>query len=481
MESDIDIKRLVRPSSFYKRIKNITDRRPACINVQTNDDDDVDGFREIEELEAVEYKEADENAKNELNSQPDKIRRHLPPGSGQYSVGCVDIMDNDSDEGSFFRLFYPIEKTDILKRNTQWPLWLPRKEYAHGYAIFLKKKKLFGKFINWLGGDVYTPALWQAPLLQTEQKFPVVVMSHGIGGNRTTYTTYCCELASHGFIVAAPEHRDGSASMTYLLKDNISRTVFETIKDHEFGKRRQHSIHRSQSFKEEWRCFEHTDPLGIQWDDFEYRNKQVKHRAMECRRLLDLLSDIDNGRSIVNSLGFHFSLKQFKGRLDMSKVAFAGHSFGGSTCVATLGLDKRFKLGIMLDAWMHPLTEDLCSEVTQPILMLNYEKFQWRKNVEQMIDWLHSNDTDRTMLTIKGACHQAISDFQFIASKAFGKLMEVRSDLSPRVAMALNTRTSLAFLSKHLGLEDIAKTDDILTGNHEMLVLGTTIDLSSQL
>lgn len=37
--------------------------------------------------------------------------------------------------------------------------------------------------------------------------FPVVVFSHGLGGMRTTYSGICCDLASHGYVVAAIEHR----------------------------------------------------------------------------------------------------------------------------------------------------------------------------------------------------------------------------------------------------------------------------------
>jgi len=50
---------------------------------------------------------------DEIRNKPDGVRKHLPPGSGPHSVGCVDVMDDDGDDGTFFRLFYPTEKTDI--------------------------------------------------------------------------------------------------------------------------------------------------------------------------------------------------------------------------------------------------------------------------------------------------------------------------------------------------------------------------------
>lgn len=406
--------------------------------------------------------------------RPSNIRRHIPPGSGEYSVGCVDMMSDNSETGVFFRMYYPIEKTDIFKRNTQWPLWLPRKQYALGYAHFLKRNytKIFARLFHWIGGNVYIPALWQAPLLENDEKFPVVVLSHGIGGNRTTYTTFCLELASHGFIVAAIEHRDGSASMTYNLRDSIAeRITAELIRDASSGKHIRHAFHKSFSFHEDWKLFQHTKPLGITWDDYEFRNKQVRQRADECSRLLDVLTNIDKGISVRNCLGFHFNLKQFKDRLDLSRVAFAGHSFGGSTLVPALGNDERFKVGLMLDAWMHPLNQDFCDKVTQPVLIINFEKFQWKKNVEQM-EWMEHNGAVRDIITLKGACHQAISDFQFLLNKPIGRLMEVRDDLSPKTGMSLITKASLSFLWKHLGFDGKEYHEDILTGNHELVLQG---------
>ena len=43
-----------------------------------------------------------------------------------------------------------------------------------------------------------------------------------------------------------------------------------------------------------------------------FSHLQVRQRAAECSRLLDILTDIDKGTSVRNFLGFHFTLKQFK-------------------------------------------------------------------------------------------------------------------------------------------------------------------------
>lgn len=41
-------------------------------------------------------------------------RRHLPQGSGKYSVGLADVMFGNPSKDPFIRLFYPTEVTDVM-------------------------------------------------------------------------------------------------------------------------------------------------------------------------------------------------------------------------------------------------------------------------------------------------------------------------------------------------------------------------------
>ena len=69
--------------------------------------------------------------------------------------------------------------------------------------------------------DVRSPALAEAPFYNKKDdnnnsiKFPVVIFSHGLHGHRSVTSSVCCDLASHGYIVAAVEHKDRSACLTF--------------------------------------------------------------------------------------------------------------------------------------------------------------------------------------------------------------------------------------------------------------------------
>uniref|UniRef100_H3BAS5 Platelet-activating factor acetylhydrolase n=1 Tax=Latimeria chalumnae TaxID=7897 RepID=H3BAS5_LATCH len=379
----------------------------------------------------------------------------LPPGKGRYQVGCTDVMTDHTEKGCFFRLYYPCGSTKV----TIQPLWIPEYNYCNGLAEFLNlNSRWCAPLLSVTFGSYRIPVHWNASF-RSNERYPLIVFSHGLGAFRSVYSAVCMELASRGFIVAAVEHRDGSASATYFYKNN--------------------SVTESQAqyrLQQEWIPFK---KLKEGEKEFHVRNPQVHQRANECVRMLDFLTDLCNGKEVTNILHKDFNLSELKDGLDLGKVAIMGHSFGASTAILALVKDARFKCAVALDAWMLPLENELYPEVKAPVFFINSEKFQTVDSIEKM-KRLRTHNTQIKIVTILGAVHQSQTDFTFLTGQLLGKVFETRGTIDPYVALEINNRATLAFLQKHLDLkEDFDQWDALIEGSGEHLIPEAPLRLSS--
>ena len=58
---------------------------------------------------------------------------------------------------------------------------------------------------------------------------PVLLFSHGMGGNRLIYSHLCTSLASHGVFVVAVEHTDGLGSAARLANKRCGPTPLVVV------------------------------------------------------------------------------------------------------------------------------------------------------------------------------------------------------------------------------------------------------------
>jgi len=308
----------------------------------------------------------------------------LPGPVGKYNVGYVDIMtEGVPTQSSFIRLYYPTnQKTDSLPERCpkwtnndskyglisfahglvkKWPSWVNPMEIR-----LIEAAKRSDYFFSWafspivgLGWDILAnnpriPVIHQAQPLN--QRFPVVVFSHGLGCNRYTYSKICYDLCSEGLFVAAVEHRDGSASFSRYMTSGESYEI-EHLK-----------LNGKETLEEEYLI----------------RNQQILQRKNEVSRGLDLLVRLNAGVNIDNCLerekGFNFSV--FEGRMLLDDCYMMGHSFGGATALLAASDDDRFKGVVTMDPWMFP-ARNLNFSVEQPVLMINTEMFLHKSNIKK--------------------------------------------------------------------------------------------------
>jgi pimeloyl-ACP methyl ester carboxylesterase len=100
------------------------------------------------------------------------------------------------------------------------------------------------------------------------------------------------------------------------------------------------------------------------------------------------------------------------GRLDMSRVALAGHSLGGLTALLGVQQDPRFRAGVILDG---VLPEFVAVGTQTPMLVLTAGNDGWGENDCRLWNGLRG---PRVAVNLKGAEHVTPSDAVWLARYA---------------------------------------------------------------
>jgi len=319
------------------------------------------------------------------------------------------------------RLFYPTDLPQLPEDPTQWTPWHLDDQYAEGMARYTAPlpplRPVITSLMNWQTRGSVVPSVWGAEPLA--RRMPVVVFSHGLTANRGMYSSVCSQLASHGFFVAAVEHRDGSGCGSFTLSEDGAK---------------------------EWLPHE---LVARGSTDYSLRHAQVQTRVKECSRALDVLERLDRGdASLSNLLEAPLSLEGLKGRLNLRAPVIAGHSFGAATALLTLAREQRFSMAVALDPWMFPLREEqeTLAGLDRPTVCVSTEAFQTKQNLAVM-DNLPKETSQ--FITIKGTVHQNQCDTPFVLGRAGRWFAGASSELEPGLAMDLNNALALSFIASH--------------------------------
>ena len=247
----------------------------------------------------------------------------LPTPPGPYNVGsCIYEIPITSIPSTSpipdrkistikFRLFYPTISSPKPKDHIYW-LPEPQNEHTKAFLEFSGTSGLLARLVSSLTGLLrYTtiPAVSNAPLRPRKNPYPVVVFSHGLGGNCNTYSSILAGLASSGVICAAVEHRDGSAPISFIASKSPKSST---------------SIPYNQISHK-------ATP-----ENMEARNSQLRVRLWELELAYSALTELNDGRSPPNyapESDPHSSSTDFRGRFDLapSAVTWCGHSFGAAS------------------------------------------------------------------------------------------------------------------------------------------------------
>lgn len=228
-------------------------------------------------------------------------------------------------------------------------------------------------------------------------KFPVAVFSHGMGGSRTAYSSYLTSLAASGIVVAAVEHRDGSAAST-TIHHPTAKGATSSGSSGLFG----WFSGGANGASVESKIYIRPTEVDGSPDPMDFRRAQVEFRRREVLSALNVLRGISEGKgsSLVESCTRSQRedaktrdqrskiLAAFQDKLEMTDPWLIGHSFGGSTAIQALRhTDCPFGQALVLDPWVEPVPiigQDVVP-VSKPLYTINSEDFtQWKSHMNDV-------------------------------------------------------------------------------------------------
>ncbi len=316
----------------------------------------------------------------------------FPRPSGPYAVGTFQMELQDDSRVSattgqgrrlLVQFYYPTqEKPDDASPYTPAPRQLEQGLKALYGAPAPLIRKITGATV---------PVQWNAEPAGADERFPLLIFSHGFNGSRFQNSFLLPELVSQGYVIASIEHT-GAAS----------GTVFQD---------------GSQG---------HTTPFDSIMANGPFSNEKIVEWSADQRFVLDQIELMRQAGTLA-----------FGQLLDLEKVGLFGHSFGGAASAATLTADKRFRAGINMDGFY--FGEAYRTGFGQPFMelradnksaeeMSDKELKEWKFTREQYQDFLFDEWARRIesyarngyeSYTLRYANHMSFSDFSLMIPLAF--------------------------------------------------------------
>ncbi len=192
-----------------------------------------------------------------------------------------------------------------------------------------------------------------APVASSATPLPVIVMTHGDAGSRYNMQTVCEYLASHGYVVIAPDHT-GNSPYAMIGSDPM---LAEGSGSHSFKEKMaavlplldEHGVYgRTATYGQSY------TPLagGFAPAGLAKLDRSLVQRVNDLRATLDTLESLNRDG-------------EFAGKIDLTRIGLMGRSFGGLTTLAGLKLEERFMAGFAVVA---PPLPDLRQSLTEPAL-----------------------------------------------------------------------------------------------------------------
>jgi dienelactone hydrolase len=286
----------------------------------------------------------------------------IPEGPDKVGTRVLDLVDSGRNDP----YLASGAKRELLVR-----FWYPASLSEDCKPAEYTSPKVWNYFSRLVGvvlPEVVTNSCLDAPL--TEGAHPIVVFTPGYTATFTDYTFIFEELASRGYIVASVDHTY-EATAVELPGGRLVASVFGS---HLGGKLKGDD--QALSFA-----------TSVRLEDLKFVVNELQRLNVQ-----------------VNS--------PFAGKLDVSRIAVAGHSMGGATAFLAVEQEPRFRAGVIIDGFV---PHALIHATQTPVLILGMGRETWSDDDCHL--WGSLRGT-RQAVNLQGAEHVTPSDAVWLAKYA---------------------------------------------------------------
>lgn len=338
----------------------------------------------------------------------------LPLPSGQYAIGTKTYEWNDTKWQNLFdanqshemivQIYYPAEK----EKNPKFSPYVPPKSDFSSLADLLHLPPFFFDHFKY----VKTHAQINAPIIN--EKFPLLIFSHGRGGFRNHNLSQVEDLVSHGYVVASVDY-------PYAAAD----TVFEN------GRHIKISPKMMGAIEPEW------------------NDEVTEYFSSYLRFVSDKISLL----AIQDPF--------YKGHIDTSTIGLFGVSLGGMISAQTAGPNQMGPILIM-DSYIP--SSALKSGFRAPLMIISRGKNEmlaekWPESIadlhqETMHQAVNAAQHDSYFLDMRGAFHVNFSDAFMYVYEPLGRALGFLGNGNGRSISKNINKISLAFFDKYVKYAD---------------------------
>ena len=357
---------------------------------------------------------------------------NIPKPNGLYAVGTKQFDWINLDQKDYFG-------TDSTKnRRMMVQFWYPG-EFDNSSDLFFycdnqiiidelsREYKIPTKFLN-EALNVKTNSYKDLNPLISNDKYPLIIFSHGKGGYKSQNTVQFEELASHGYVVVSVDH-SYDAVITVFSDGTIASYVSDDAK--KVG-----------------------DPALAD----KITQKKLSARVTDIKFILDKIWDG------YGSVPF-FSI------IDTSRVGMFGHSFGVATTVLSVQSDNRIDVSAGLDGWFIPLSDkDLEKGFKIPFLHIGRKSWGlFSDNYEKMEKLMNSSKENQVHYAVKRMQHFDFMDGSQSASLAIKLILPHMSTYNKYQIKDLLNKMLLAYFNSTLK-DDRSVSVNSVSGDFNIIV-----------